>query len=150
VRFYAAARMTALRALIWNHRRLAAALLLLALVFRAAIPAGFMLSSPAGSAVTIAICGDASGMSKSMQMTIPAKQVGNGAGNGAGHEDSAQKSGPCAFSSLSQAMLGGADPIVLALAFAFILALGLAPASRLPFAQAYHLRPPLRGPPATA
>jgi len=135
--------MPALRALIRNHRQLAIALLVLALCLKAAIPAGFMLSGSPSTTITITICADSTGEAQAMQMVIPAKH-GSPAGGDAG------KSGQCAFTGLSQAMLGGADAFLLALAFAYILVLGLAPARRLPFAQIFHLRPPLRGPPALA
>jgi hypothetical protein len=79
-----------------------------------------------------------------MQLVIPGKE------SGSGHSDTAKKDGHCAFSGLTQAAVGGADASLLALAFAFVLVLGLAPTPRLPFQRFAHLRPPLRGPPATA
>ncbi|MFD2780429.1 hypothetical protein ACFS32_04010 [Novosphingobium pokkalii] len=56
--------------------------------------------------------------------------------------------GECPFTALSSASLGAVDPVVLALALAFVMALALraAPCPRL--GQTAHLRPPLRGPPA--
>jgi len=48
------------------------------------------------------------------------------------------------------ATLGAADVLLLALALAFIFALGIAPSRPAPPARAAHLRPPLRGPPAFA
>jgi len=134
--------MPVLRALIRNHRHLAIALLVLALCVKAAIPAGFMLSHSASSVVTITICADSTGEPQAMQMVIPGKHSSKA--------DETGKTGHCAFSGLSQAMIGGANAFLLALAFAFIVVLGLAPARRLPFAQTFHLRPPLRGPPALA
>jgi hypothetical protein len=130
--------MSGLRAFIRNHRGLALALLALAFIVRAAIPAGYMADSQAGGGIAISICGDASG--GAAKLLIPAKHSGEG--------DAAKA--PCAFAGLSTAMLGGADLLLLALAFAFILILGLAPSARLPYARAFHIRPPLRGPPATA
>ncbi|MFT6473018.1 MAG: hypothetical protein ACJAVZ_004709 [Afipia broomeae] len=78
-----------------------------------------------------------------MQLVIPGKP------SGSKHSDSAAKASHCAFSGLAQAALGGADASLLALAFALILILGLAPTQHLPFWQTSYLRPPLRGPPAT-
>jgi hypothetical protein len=134
--------MTALRAFIRDHRQLAAALLALALCLKAALPAGFMLTPSAASTVTISICADSSGGMQAMQVVIPAKHAGQG--------ETAPKHPACAFTSLADSALGGADALLLALAFAFILILGLAPMRRSPFAQVLHLRPPLRGPPKTA
>ena len=55
--------------------------------------------------------------------------------------------GLCPYGALGFAALGGADPIQLAAALAFVLTLGFAalvvPAPR----TIAHLRPPLRGPP---
>ncbi len=64
--------------------------------------------------------------------------------------DGEQASKDCAYSAIGKSALGGADPILLALAFAFILVLGLAPSRALPARPVPHTRPPLRGPPALA
>lgn len=133
--------MQPLRALIRSRHRLALALLVLAFCIKAAIPAGFMVSTGESKLLTVLICSDVTGAEQQVQMVIATK-----------HNDSGNPSAkaPCAFAGLSSAMLGGADMALLALAFAFILILGLAPAARLPFARNHHLRPPLRGPPVFA
>ncbi|HIQ17418.1 MAG TPA: hypothetical protein EYH41_05390 [Novosphingobium capsulatum] len=59
-----------------------------------------------------------------------------------------QGKGDCPFSSLSMASMTGADPALLALALAFILALGFAPVRTSHPKRVSYLRPPLRGPPA--
>lgn len=135
--------MFALRALIRRHSRLAFALVLLAFCIKAAIPAGFMLSPSSSAVLTVTICSDGTGALKQLKLAIPGK---SGESGDAG--DHAKKDGHCAFSSLSHAALGGADAALLALAFAFILVLGLAPTRAVPLAHAHYLRPPLRGPPA--
>lgn len=56
----------------------------------------------------------------------------------------------CAFADLSVPMLGMADPLQLALALAFVLALWLTFSSPIPLRTPARLRPPLRGPPAAA
>lgn len=134
--------MTALRAFIRHHCRLAALLLVLALCVKAVIPAGYMLETSPQRTVSIAVCADSSGAGHAIEVAIPAKPTGKA--------DGVHKQVACGFASLADSALGGADAFLLALAFAFILVLGLAPARRLPFARAFHLRPPLRGPPATA
>lgn len=136
--------MPPLRALIREHRHLALALLVLAFCIRAVIPAGFMVSASSDTVLTVTICSDSANGLKTMEIVIPGKEQGGG------HSDSAKKGEHCAFSGLAKVAVGGADVILLALAFGFILLLGLAPLQRLPFRQFSHLRPPLRGPPAAA
>jgi len=46
--------------------------------------------------------------------------------------------------------MGGTDPVLLAAAIAFILALGFAPPHALHAVTPARLRPPLRAPPPTA
>lgn len=130
-------------ALIRNHARLTLVLLALALAAKALVPAGFMLSPSAGRVLTVTICADASGMPRQMQIAIPAKDDRPGEPADAGEADQ-----PCAFSGLGHAALGGADPVLLAAALAFILLLGFAPPSALPLRDIAYLRPPLRGPPS--
>jgi hypothetical protein len=133
--------MQRLRASIRNHRHLALLVLALAFLVRAALPAGYMVSRDASSVITIAVCSDVSGEHKTTQLVIPAKP---------GAPAKAAKDGSCAFSAMAKGALGGIDPILLALAFAFILVLGLAPARVLPARPVPHTIPPLRGPPALA
>ena len=136
--------MPALRAFIMTRRHLAMALIGLALLLKAMIPAGFMLASDGGRTLTITICSDATNGLKQMQLAIPGKQPEGSPSN------TAQKDGHCAFAGLAKVAIGGADPFLLALAFAFILLLGLAPAGPGLRELPDHLRPPLRGPPALA
>lgn len=132
--------MGALRTYLMSHRRLAFAVLLAALCIKAIVPAGMMVGT---RTLTIQVCADASGQHQTREISIPVKGK-------AAETDANKATGSCAFSALSLAMLSGADPVLLALALAFILALGFhAPASR-PLRRASHLRPPLRGPPILA
>lgn len=134
--------MHRLRDLIRDHRHLALLALALAILVRAALPAGYMVSRDASSTITISVCSDASGGHKTTQLVIPAKP-GKTVGQSA-------KDGSCAFSTLTKSTLGGADPILLALAFAYILVLGLAPTRVLSTRLVPHTLPPQRGPPALA
>ncbi|MGI9375238.1 hypothetical protein EB810_11585 [Altererythrobacter sp. FM1] len=136
--------MNALRALIRQHRHLALALVVVAFCIKAVLPAGFMLSPSSNTVLTVTICTDGTGALRQMKLIIPSKPNGGGSST-----DHAKKDGHCGFTSLFHAALGGADGVLQALAFAFILVLGFAPARVLPFAPALYLRPPLRGPPAT-
>ena len=136
--------MQPLRASIREYCHVALTLLVLAFFVRAVIPAGFMVSASGDTVLTVTICSDASAELKQMQLVIPSKEPAGG------HSDSKMKAQHCAFSSLAKVADSGADPILLALAFAFILVLGLAPVRRLALGQNFYLRPPLRGPPASA
>ena len=102
-----------------------------------------MMSSQGERFLTVTICADASGTPKQMRMAIPTKDDGK-----SDHSEAADKSQPCAFSGLGHAALGGADPLVLAAALAFIVLVGLAPLRALPARDIPFLRPPLRGPPS--
>jgi hypothetical protein len=136
--------MQPLRALIRDNRRLSLALLVMAFCFKALIPAGFMVTSTPDRVLTISICSGTMGPDQQMQVVIPGKD------HTGGQSDAAQKGEPCAFGGMAHAAISGADAILLALAFAVILVLGLAPTARLPFREVLYLRPPLRGPPAAA
>lgn len=135
--------MSRLRAFVRDNRRLAALLLVLALGMKALLPAGFMLSQ--GSTVlTVEICADASGGKIMRDIVVP-----NASKPMAGSEHG-KSAVPCPYAGLGMAGLAGADTALLALALAFILALGFAPA-RIPSPRRIaYLLPPLRGPPAFA
>ena len=136
--------MTTLRAFLHTHRRMAALLLGFALVMKALIPAGYMLGQQA-KVLTVEICADVSGARVTHDIVIPQHSKPGETRGG-----QAKSEGTCAFSALSMASLGGADAALLALALAFILALGFAPLPAAPLARLERLRPPLRGPPAHA
>jgi hypothetical protein len=132
--------MTGLRAILADHKWLALLLVAVALAMKALVPGGYMLAAQS-QVITVSICADSSGTHETRQIVVPRE---------GGEKDTVSqhaKSGPCAFSALGMAGLAGADPVLLALALAFILAVGLAPLA-FPVLQARaHLRPPLRGPP---
>lgn len=135
--------MTALRAFFRDNRRLALGLAVLALLVKALIPAGYMLSDRAGHVLTVTICGDASGQVITKQIEVPAE----GGTAGTGH---AKAETTCVWGLLAMAALGGADVALLAAALAFILALGFSAVRPARPVRRSHLRPPLRGPPAFA
>lgn len=129
-----------LRALFLARVWLAAAVIAAALVLRAVVPGGFMpVLAPDGTSITVAVC---NGMgADSVRIEIP------GTGNDS-EEPAADQ--PCAFTGFAQPLLGGADPIQLALAILAIVALGLLPIVRPAPAEAAHRRPPSRAPPFLA
>lgn len=131
--------MPLLRAFLLTHRRLAALLLALALCMKVALPAGTMIGD--AKVFTIQICADASGARLTKQIVVPHS----------GDEDGTGKSaGDCPYAGLAMPGLAGADTPLLALALAFILALGFAPVRPATSRRIPHVRPPLRGPPALA
>lgn len=135
------ARMQALRALTHRHRLLALLLVVLALAVKAAVPAGYMIGQH-GAVLTVEICADASGGTVTKQIVIP--QSGTPADGKSAHD---KAPATCPYAALGLASLAGADGMLLALALAFILALGFATAPPLPLRRISFLRPPLRGPP---
>jgi hypothetical protein len=136
--------MYSLRSLIRNHRHSVLALLMLALCIKALIPNGYMVSASDDTILTVTICSESSGDLKQVQMVVPRKDQGSK------HSDGTQKAQHCAFAGLSHFAVAGADMFLLALALAFLIVLGLAPTQRQPDRLLSNLRPPLRGPPATA
>lgn len=137
--------MSQLRASIRRHCHLAIVLLVLAFFLKAAIPAGMMVSSTPDKVLTVTVCTGSAGEVETIALAVPVN-----AEKGADHPSDAAKADHCAFTGLSKAALGGADPILLAAAVAFILVLGLAPVRAAPLARFRYLLPPLRGPPAAA
>jgi hypothetical protein len=125
-----------------DHRNLAALLVALALCLKMLVPAGYMIGGPSQT-LTISICADAQGEHLTRQIAIPTKgEDGKRSAHG--------KAAPCPYAALGMASLPGADTVLLALALAFIFALGFAPAPSVPPRRTEFLRPPLRGPPARA
>ena len=129
------------RVFLMRNRALAGLLVALALAIKALVPAGYMVG-PQARTLSIEIC---DGQSHQIASQIVVPQTGKAGGGERGKVD-----GTCSYSVLGHAGLAGADTLQLALALAFIMALGFAtpPAARV--ARASHLRPPLRGPPALA
>lgn len=124
-----------------RHRWLAVWLVVAALLMKVLVPNGFM-PGMANGVIVIQLC-TGQGPQTAL-MAIPGK-TGEQDGD---HRTKADM--PCAFSGLSAPSLAATDPILLAIAFAFILATAFraAPAAR-PRRDSY-VRPPSQGPPATA
>jgi hypothetical protein len=135
--------MLRLRAFTCSHVRLSLALLALVLAVKALVPAGFMVTPGGERFLTVMICADSTGVAQQVQIAIPAKD-----GAASDHPESGDKDQPCAFAGLGLSALGGADPVLLAAALAFILLIGFAPLRAPPARDIPFLRPPLRGPPS--
>ena len=134
--------MYLMRALLLRHRALALLVVMAALCMKIVVPTGFMIGQNS-KVLTVQICNEAIGNHAWNQIVIPMKESG-------GDSDHKQGKVDCPFASLSMASMTGADPALLALALAFILALGFAPARTSLPKRVSCLRPPLRGPPALA
>lgn len=130
--------------LLREHRRLAAILVALALCMKALVPAGYMVGANA-KLITVEICADASGEKLTRQLAIPLEGDAGG-----GQSDHDQSDATCAWTGLAKATHSGADPELLVLALAFILALGFLWQTSLPRPSFPHIRPPSRGPPFPA
>jgi hypothetical protein len=128
-----------LRAILMQRRQLALLCVVLAIALKAIVPAGYMIGSEA-KVLTIAVCHDASGTGFSRDVVVPMKGDAGVPGKPA--------KGECPYGALGMAGLGGADVALLALALAFVIALGFAPQRVPQTSRPAFLRPPLRGPPA--
>ncbi|OQW41681.1 MAG: hypothetical protein A4S12_00080 [Proteobacteria bacterium SG_bin5] len=117
-----------------------AALIALALLLRVLVPAGLMPRIDAGGLRLVVCTGEAA----HAQVTVPLGQPDHEKAPGPGD---LHKAAPCAFAGLGAPVLGGASPILLAVAMLAAFAAALwrrpTPTPRAPAA----LRPPLRGPP---
>lgn len=131
--------MFALRAILLQHRLAALLLVMAALAMKIVVPAGFMPGSASG-AFSVKLCTGTLDQAVTASIAIPFK---DGSADPAGQQAKAD----CPFTALSMVSLTGAEPGLLALALAFILALGFAPVAVPRCARRWHLRPPLRGPP---
>ena len=120
------------------------ALVLATLALKALVPGGYMIAAH-GQTLTVEICGSNSAGQLTAQVTIPMKSDAAPGQSGPGKTD-----GACPYASLSFASLGGAEPLLLAAALAYIVALGFLPLPARIIRAAPRLRPPLRGPPAFA
>lgn len=128
--------MRGLREFLLHNRCLAMLLVTLALAMKALVPPGYMVSN-SSRALTILVCADSSGSRSAVQVTIP---------QGA-KETTAKDHKPCTFAGHSADALGGADPIQLTLALAFVLALGFLAIAVPRLAPSRRILPPPCGPP---
>ncbi|MET0310249.1 MAG: DUF2946 family protein [Sphingomonas sp.] len=131
--------MTGLRHFLMQRRGLAACIVAAALLMKILVPAGFMPTASVGTMI-VQICNGYG--PQSLVMEIPGK---------VDRQDQSQHSKaemPCAFAGLSAPSLAAADPVLLALAILFAMAMALRTVRPLALSSAAFLRPPLRGPPA--
>ncbi len=129
--------MRGLRAFLLHNRHLAVLLVALALAMKALVPAGYMVGG-SSRALTILVCADSTGARSAVQVTVP---------QGA-KETAAKDHKSCTFAGHGAALLGGADPVQLALALAFVLALGFLAIAMPRLAPSRRVLPPPCGPPS--
>lgn len=125
-----------LRRFILSHRFAFGALLALALAMRLVMPAGFMPAMGTGK-LRVLVCTEFG--PQRVAIDIP--------GAPTKPDDATKADQPCAFAGLGLALLPGADPVQIAAALAFILALGFAEIGLPRLVRVRHAWPPLRGPP---
>lgn len=135
--------MSELRQILLSCRWRALLLVAIALMVKAVVPAGYMLGAES-QVLTVSICADASGAHLTREIHVPRQQTPEDRGS------QHAKSAVCPYAALGMAGTDGADPVLLALALAFILAIGFAPVVAPELAARTYLRPPLRGPPIVA
>lgn len=120
-------------------------ILVAALAMKLLIPGGYMVAAEHGR-LSIMVCPGV------MPAPDPAPMAMAMHGGTAHHEQQKQHGQveqPCVFAGLSHQALGAADPVLLAAAIGYIMATAAAATPRLRLSRVAHLRPPLRGPPAT-
>lgn len=137
------ASMQGIRVLISRHRAAAMWLAVLALLVKALVPAGYMVGQTGARTFDIIVCSDPTGMPVAQKLVIPFENKGE-------HDGKRTANGDCAFTSLGHSAAPAVDPELLLAAIAFILALGFTSLAAPSLRGFPHLRPPLRGPPATA
>jgi|SRR5690606_25387076 len=128
--------METFRAYLSTRTWLVVAIVSAALCLRVLTPQGYMPVFDEKQ-VEVLVCHGAGDGPDSVTLDIPADKRSGDAER-------------CAFADLAMPLLGAIDPIQLALALAFVLALWLSFSNAAWFRARRHLRPPLRGPPATA
>ena len=129
-----------LRPLLRDRPFAALLLVMLALLSRALIPAGYMPTDGTRS-FTVMLCNDSA--ASTIRVSIPVNAP-DPARQGKDHRGDH----PCAFGSLADVSLGGADAIQLSVALNYILALGFLAVAPPVLQDISYLRPPLRGPPS--
>ncbi len=136
------------------QRRWAVLLCAAVLAVRLLVPTGFMIVSEQGrvaivpcSGVMPAAAAAGHAMHQAMHQAMP--EHGGAHRPAPPHREGAPEM-PCAFAGLTLAAMTPIDPALLIALILFAMARGLVVEVRLPDFTPARLRPPLRGPPATA
>jgi hypothetical protein len=119
------------------------------LALRLLVPAGYMPAIDTGR-IAIVACPDSAAPTPPV-MVAPADHHADRHGSRHHDDDRGDHHGAgqvCAFAGLSAPLLGGADPVLLAAALAWVAAASLVLPRQHPARAAPHLRPPSHAPPA--
>lgn len=133
--------MTAIRTFLARHRLLAIWLVAAAFMLKALVPAGFMPVLSHGEMLIQLCTGQGA---QTIVMELPGKS------DDRAPADHKKAETLCIFSGLSAPTLAAADPILLAVAIAFVLAMGFVAVAFAPRIAPPFLRPPPIGPPTEA
>lgn len=133
--------MDSLRHHLHRHRWLTAWLVGTALLMKVLVPAGFMPGTANGMMLIQLCTGQGA---QTVMMEIPGKAGDREQG------DHQKADMPCAFAGLSTPGLAATDPVLLAIALAFIIVSAFRVTPTRIFWRGIYLRPPSQGPPATA
>lgn len=109
--------MRAMRVLTLHQRSWFIMILALAMFVRAVVPAGYMVA-PASMTLSVQICADGVTGPSKIEIEVPLSNDGQ-----SDKTDHGQKSGPCAFSALSMALMAGDHSPLLIAALATIVAI---------------------------
>lgn len=133
----------------WRSRNwLVAVVILAAVLLRSAIPAGYMVSQQAGTPQVL-LCHASSGAKDEVKAQTALRHLAAIVQQGQPDPGPASAAtDPCPYAVLSFASLAGADPILLAAALVFVLAIGFAAQPLPPIRRARFFTPPMRAPPA--
>lgn len=133
--------MASVRHLLIQHRALAIWLVTLTLFMKVLVPTGYMFGTAHG-VVSVELC---------PAYDAPEPMVMPGGEHHSDKGEHGKPEMPCAFAGLATPSLSGADPLLLAVAIAFIVRTGFRIAVETePVGSRLHVRPPLRGPPQNA
>jgi hypothetical protein len=143
--------VTALRRLSLDHRTLALWLALAVLAVKLLVPAGFMVGVVDGR-VGLQICSGFGPVAAAPMMhhAMPDRASTDHGTGDHGRADHPAPEMPCPFAALAHGVAIPVDPVLLAIALAFVLALGFAAIVRDAPRSVPFPRPPSRGPPVPA
>lgn len=134
--------MQGLKATLLRHRGWAAAWLAVALMMRALIPSGMMLTE-GPRVLSLSICSDSRGRTAIYRLALPTRATGH---DTKAHDAGTAK-GICAFSILSHALLDNADPHPQVPIRQLVPAPDPLTRSAGALGRVLRNRPPVRGPP---
>lgn len=135
--------MPALRQILRSRPLLAALIFTAAVLMRVAVPAGMMPDIGHGT-ISLRLCDGQATVHDAAMPAMPGMTRGE---HGPSQHQHQHNTAPCDFAALGLAHTGGADPIRLTLALAFIVAAAVLAYRPLLHRRTTRLRPPLRGPP---